>query len=371
MSNAISRASGSTARFGWPVTAEQAHAALDDFIAHRLPELAAGRTRCGAASPSVAFAAIHRAEPRCRPAHGNRRHRRRLRIRPRAPRCRRRASSGRFWLARIRARRLWAADAGAGRSQPVRPQHAIARLVLDRRTHAACLAAAIGQTLEHGYAHHIQRLMITGNFCPARRPAPAPGRRLVSRRHVDAVALGRGNRTPWAWPQRLAGHDQQALLRQRRLYRPHERLLPQLPLQPENPRRPRLLPVPRCTGTSRRHRDRFAANPRMAMPLKTSTAWATLNWLPSVPGNKPATTGCVRDWQRQAPRRKVSPRKAKQGVFLPFAPGSLGGISGMPTDQPRESPPRQGAKLFRQERQRQTRFLPLRSLRALASLRWG
>jgi deoxyribodipyrimidine photolyase-related protein len=27
-----------------------------------------------------------------------------------------------------------------------------------------CLAAAIDQTLDHGYAHHIQRLMLTGNF---------------------------------------------------------------------------------------------------------------------------------------------------------------------------------------------------------------
>lgn len=27
-----------------------------------------------------------------------------------------------------------------------------------------CLSQAIGQTIEHGYAHHIQRLMITGNF---------------------------------------------------------------------------------------------------------------------------------------------------------------------------------------------------------------
>ena len=27
-----------------------------------------------------------------------------------------------------------------------------------------CLADAIGQTLEHGYAHHIQRLMVTGLF---------------------------------------------------------------------------------------------------------------------------------------------------------------------------------------------------------------
>ncbi|MEM8916788.1 MAG: cryptochrome/photolyase family protein, partial [Pseudomonadota bacterium] len=31
-------------------------------------------------------------------------------------------------------------------------------------TDMACLAAAIGQTIKEAYAHHIQRLMITGNF---------------------------------------------------------------------------------------------------------------------------------------------------------------------------------------------------------------
>jgi deoxyribodipyrimidine photolyase-related protein len=31
-------------------------------------------------------------------------------------------------------------------------------------THMACCADAIGQTLRHGYAHHIQRLMVTGLF---------------------------------------------------------------------------------------------------------------------------------------------------------------------------------------------------------------
>ena len=31
-------------------------------------------------------------------------------------------------------------------------------------TRMNCLRAAIGQSLKHAYAHHIQRLMITGNF---------------------------------------------------------------------------------------------------------------------------------------------------------------------------------------------------------------
>lgn len=32
-------------------------------------------------------------------------------------------------------------------------------------TRMACMAKAIGQSLEYAYAHHIQRLMVTGNFC--------------------------------------------------------------------------------------------------------------------------------------------------------------------------------------------------------------
>ena len=38
------------------------------------------------------------------------------------------------------------------------------RFFWDGKTDMACMAHAIGQSLDHAYAHHIQRLMVTGNF---------------------------------------------------------------------------------------------------------------------------------------------------------------------------------------------------------------
>lgn len=51
----------------------------------------------------------------------------------------------------------------------------------DGRSGMACMKEAIGQSLEHAYAHHILRLMITGNFCLIAGIDPA---------EVDAWYLG-------------------------------------------------------------------------------------------------------------------------------------------------------------------------------------
>jgi len=43
-------------------------------------------------------------------------------------------------------------------------RRALPKWYWDGQTQMACMRDAIGQTLKYGYAHHIQRLMVTGNF---------------------------------------------------------------------------------------------------------------------------------------------------------------------------------------------------------------
>jgi deoxyribodipyrimidine photolyase-related protein len=54
-------------------------------------------------------------------------------------------------------------------------------------THMRCMSAAIGQTLAHGYAHHIQRLMLTGNFALLAEIDPGQVHEWYLAVYVDAV----------------------------------------------------------------------------------------------------------------------------------------------------------------------------------------
>ena len=55
------------------------------------------------------------------------------------------------------------------------------------RTHMNCLRETITQTLEYGYAHHIQRLMVTGNFALLAGISPQAVHRWYLAVYVDAV----------------------------------------------------------------------------------------------------------------------------------------------------------------------------------------
>lgn len=55
------------------------------------------------------------------------------------------------------------------------------------KTRMSCMKAAIGQTMEHGHAHHIQRLMVIGNFCLAAGVDPQQVADWFGGIYVDAV----------------------------------------------------------------------------------------------------------------------------------------------------------------------------------------
>ena len=54
-------------------------------------------------------------------------------------------------------------------------------------THMVCMRDAVGQTLEHGYAHHIQRLMVTGQFALLAQVAPSQVAAWYLAVYVDAI----------------------------------------------------------------------------------------------------------------------------------------------------------------------------------------
>jgi deoxyribodipyrimidine photolyase-related protein len=55
------------------------------------------------------------------------------------------------------------------------------------KTHMRCMQDAIGQTLRHGYAHHIQRLMVTGQFALLAEITPQEVEDWYLAVYVDAV----------------------------------------------------------------------------------------------------------------------------------------------------------------------------------------
>ena len=180
---------GSLASFGWPVTREQALSALTDFIAHRLPSfglyqdamwegevwLYHSHLSCGLnlklINPREVVAA---AEHAFRQGH--------------APLA---AVEGFVrqilgWREYVRGI-YWTHMPDYVERNAMQAHEPLPEFYWTGETEMACLRDAIGQTLAHGYAHHIQRLMVTGLYALLLGVEPKAVHQWYLGVYVDAV----------------------------------------------------------------------------------------------------------------------------------------------------------------------------------------
>jgi deoxyribodipyrimidine photolyase-related protein len=180
---------GDLAAFDWPVTPDDARAALDDFLAHRLASFGRYQDAIWTGEPWLYHSRLSAAmnlkllDPRDVVAGAERAWRK-----GRVP-----LEAAEGFIRQVLGWREYV----RGVYWHFMPEYA-ARNALDARqplpgfywtgqTEMRCLGDALGQTLRHGYAHHIQRLMVTGLFALLLGVDPARVHEWYLAVYVDAV----------------------------------------------------------------------------------------------------------------------------------------------------------------------------------------
>ncbi|MFM8534583.1 MAG: cryptochrome/photolyase family protein [Acidimicrobiia bacterium] len=157
---------GTIDSFAWPVTREQALAALDDFITHRLAKFGPFEDAMWTSQPTLYHSALSSS----------------LNLKLLNPReCCERAiqmfRAGKAPLQSVEAfvRQIvgwrefihgvyWLEGPTYADRNGLDQHGELPALYWTADTDMACMKACIGQVLDSGYGHHIQRLMVTGNF---------------------------------------------------------------------------------------------------------------------------------------------------------------------------------------------------------------
>jgi deoxyribodipyrimidine photolyase-related protein len=157
---------GSVVAFDWPVTPAEAQAALDDFVAHRLADFGRYQDAMWTEEPWLYHSRLAAAmnlkllDPRTVIAAAEQ-----AWAKGKVPLA---AAEGFIrqilgWREYVRGV-YWLHMPGYLERNELGASEALPAFYWTGRTQMACLRDAIGQTLEYGYAHHIQRLMVTGLY---------------------------------------------------------------------------------------------------------------------------------------------------------------------------------------------------------------
>jgi len=179
---------GTLAGFAWPVTADEAEALLDVFITHRLAEFGDWQDAMQSGSPFMYHSLISGALN--------------LGLLDPAEICARAEAAYRSGVAPLNAvegfiRQIlgwrefmrgiyWLHMPQYRQRNALAATRALPAFYWTGQTRMRCLAEAIGQTRDYAYAHHIQRLMITGNFALLAAIAPDEVDRWYLAVYIDA-----------------------------------------------------------------------------------------------------------------------------------------------------------------------------------------
>ena len=263
---------GSLAHFDWPVTPDQAQTALTDFIDHRLPRFGDYQDAMWTGEPYLYHSrlaaalnlkllrpgeVIHAAEAAYRAG--------------RAPLAAvegfiRQILGWREYVRGLYGHFMpdWLDWNALGAEQP------LPALYWHGDTAMTCLREAVGQTLAYGYAHHIQRLMVTGLFALLVGVQPRRVHEWYLAVYVDAVE--------WVELPNTTGMSQYADggLMASKPYAASGRYIQRMsnycrhcPFDPARATGPKACPFTTLYWDFlARHRERFARHPRTALQWK-------------------------------------------------------------------------------------------------------
>ncbi len=268
---------GGLEQFGWPVTRADALIALDDFIAHGLANFGDYQDAMKAGAPFVFHALLSPAinlgllSPRevCRAAQA-------AWLSKSAPLN---AVEGFVrqilgWREYVRGV-YWSLMPDYADSNALQATRKLPAFYWTGETEMRCLREAIGSTARHAYSHHIQRLMVTGNFALLAGVAPREIERWYLAVYADAyewvempntlgmaVFADGGQMASKPYAASGAYIDRMSDFCARCAYDVKQKT------------GPKACPFNYLYWAFLiRQKDRLADNPRLAMPYRTLTAW--------------------------------------------------------------------------------------------------